>query len=74
MTLEHGTRQEHIETLQRAKENEVSSIWSGDLRNDYLRENLAFAEEEGIIKASPYDYADAQESGFDIEWLEHPEV
>jgi len=71
MTLEHGTREEHIATLKRAKSNGVASIWSGDIsRNAYLRENLNFAEDEGIVKLKPYELE--QESGWDVEWLKEP--
>lgn len=73
MILEHGTREEHIGTLKRAKDHNVMSIWSGDIRrNAYLRENLAFAEDEGFVKLTPYELE--QESGWNIEWLDHPEL
>lgn len=72
--LEHGTREEHIATLKRSKAAELESIWSGDMRNPYLRENLQFAEHEKIVKLTPYDSREAQESGWTIEWLDHPEV
>ena len=70
MPLEHGTRDDHLGTLRRAKANKITSVWSGDLRrNAYLRESLNFGIEEGILKVEDYDYAEAQESGFNIIWL-----
>lgn len=65
--LEYGTETEHRATLARAKDNEVDYIWSGDLRNNYLRENLRFGIEAGILKAE-YIESD-QESGYEITWL-----
>jgi hypothetical protein len=65
--LEYGTEAEHRATLARAKDNEVDYIWSGDLRNNYLRENLRFGIEVGILKAK-YIESD-QESGYQITWL-----
>lgn len=50
MELKHGTREEHLATLKRAKNGGLSYVWSGDIRRSpYLRENLQFAVEEGII-------------------------
>ena len=71
--FEHGTRDDHVATLRRAKDAGVRSIWSGDIRrNAYLRENLAFAEREGFVRLTEYE--SDQESGWDIEWLSHPEI
>lgn len=73
ISLQHGTREEHIATLRRAKNGGVRSIWSGDIRrNDYLRENLSFAEQEGFLKLTEYEYD--QESGWNVQWLDHPEL
>lgn len=70
MELIYGTRDEHLATLRRAKNNGLASVWSGDVRrNPYLRENLAFAESEGIVELESYDNAEAQESGWNITWL-----
>jgi hypothetical protein len=69
MNLTHGPREEHLATLRRAKAANLTSIWSGDLRNPYLRENLNFAQTEGILSLEPYDNREAQESGFIITWL-----
>lgn len=75
LELTQGTREDHIDTLRRAKANGLTSIWSGDIaRNRYLHENLVFAEREGIISLEEYDNRQAQESGWTITWLEHPEV
>ena len=49
MKLEYGTKEEHLATAKRAKDNNVTSIWTGDLaRNAYLRDNLSFIQEENI--------------------------
>jgi hypothetical protein len=70
MELKLGTKEEHLATLQRAKDGGLSYVWSGDIRrNAYLRENLAFAEDEGIIKTTFVESWEAQESGWNIEWL-----
>lgn len=67
--LKHGTEDEHLGTLRRAMEGGVTAIWSGDMRNPYLLENLAYGEREGIIKLTPYTDYDGQESGFRVKWL-----
>lgn len=73
MVLEKGTRKEHLDTLIRANKGGLSYVWSGDIRrNSYLRENLAFAEDEGIIKTTFVESWEAQESGWNIEWLKNP--
>ena len=72
MNLTHGTEEEHIATLKRAHAAKLSSIWSGDLRNRYLSENLDYAVEKGIIELEPYDSPSAQESGYTITWLRAP--
>jgi hypothetical protein len=70
MELQYGTEKEHRATLQRAKDNRVWKIWSGDVRrNPYLRENMIFAERVGIAKFTPYNSYEQQESGWVIEWL-----
>lgn len=69
--LNHGTEQEHRATLQRAKDNGITYVWSGDLRrNQYLAENLAFGEKAGILKTEFTEDYEAQESGFNIKWLD----
>ena len=75
LELTQGTREEHIDTLRRAKANGMTSVWSGTIRvRPYLHENLIFAEREGIISIEAYDNREAQESGWTITWLDHPEV
>ena len=68
MKLKHGTEEEHRATLERAKKNGLSYIWSGTVRrNEYFAENLKFGIHHKIIKATPVEFA--QESGWNIEWL-----
>lgn len=70
MELQHGTEQEHLASLERAKQAGLSSIWSGDVRrNAYLRENMVFAEKRGIAKFTFYEDYYGQESGWNVEWL-----
>jgi hypothetical protein len=68
--LRHGTEEEHRATLKRAKENGVSYVWSGDLRNPYLLESLRFGQDAGLIEAEFVEYYEAQESGYRIKYLE----
>jgi hypothetical protein len=71
MNLVHGTAAEHIGTLLRACENNVTSVWSGSLRhNAYLRENLDYGVEAGLIKLKDYDHREAQESGYTITYTD----
>jgi hypothetical protein len=73
MTLEHGSREEHLATLQRAKAGGLRNVWSGDIRrNRYLSENLKFGEEEKIIDLEWYDNREDQESGYKVKWLKNP--
>ena len=67
MELQEGTEEEHLKTLERANQNKIKYVWSGDLRNNYLRENLAFGVERGIISIEYVE--DAQESGYFIKFL-----
>lgn len=70
MTLEHGTEEEHIGTLERAKQRGENSfyVWSGDLRrNAYLRENLNFGVDRGLIRLEEVDMS--QETGYDVFFL-----
>ena len=70
MELEHGTKEEHLATLSRAREANVRTIWSGAVRRSpYLRESMVLAERLGIAKFTPYDSYEAQESGWVIERL-----
>jgi hypothetical protein len=63
-----GTEAEHRATLERARKNGVSYIWSGEVRRSpYLAENLDFAIQERILEATPVE--EAQESGWRIKWL-----
>lgn len=57
---------EFRKTIERAKANGVSYIWSGDMRGKYLRECLAFAEKNGLVKLT-FTEMD-QESGYLTEW------
>jgi len=67
--LEYGTEEEHRATLNRAKEGELSYVWSGDIRrNAYLRENLRFGEEAGILTTKWIE--SDQESGWKISWAD----
>lgn len=68
--LRHGTEEEHRATLKRAKENDISYVWSGDLRNPYLLENLRFGQDVGLIEVEFVEYYEAQESGYRIKYLE----
>ena len=68
INTQYGTREEHIATLQRAKYNKLFYVWSGQLRSDYLRENLNFAVENGFIKLTEYETK--QESGYHVEWMD----
>jgi len=61
--------EEYRGTLRRAKDGGLTSIWSGDLRNEYLRNALQFAVDQGIVELEPYDHKEAQESGFNVTWL-----
>jgi len=65
--LRHGTEAEHRATLSRAKAAGVTYVWSGDVRrNQYLAENLRFAQESGILTAEWVE--SAQESGWNLHW------
>lgn len=69
MDLKIGTRAEHLGTAKRAKENNVRSVWTGDVaRNAYLRENLVFIEEEGLAEVTLEENYEAQESNYIIKW------
>lgn len=70
MNLEHGTEDEHLGTLRRAKDNGLKEVWSGDLiRNSYLRENVAYAQEKGILSVELVEYREAQCSNYVLTWL-----
>lgn len=69
MKLEYGTKEEHLATANRAKDNNVTSIWTGDIaRNAYLRENLSFIQEENIATVTLEENYTAQESNYIIKW------
>ena len=69
MKLEYGTKEEHLATVKRAKDNNVTSIWTGDIaRNAYLRENLSFIQEENIATVTLEENYTAQESNYIIKW------
>ena len=69
MELIYGTHYQHYQTVLRAKENGVSCIWSGDMKNDYLRENLAYAEISGWINLKYFEYYESQMSGYEVTYL-----
>lgn len=65
--LRHGTEEEHRATLKQAKAAGVFYVWSGDVRrNQYLAENLRFAQESGILSTEWVE--SAQESGWKLKW------
>ena len=70
MDLKHGTEEEHRGTLERAKADGIDYISSFDMRNSYLRENLVFGQNENIIELEDVTHYEAQESGWNIKWLE----
>lgn len=66
--LKYGTEEEHRATLDRARENGVTYVWSGDIRrNPYLAENLQFGVDNKIITTTFVE--NDQESGWEITWL-----
>ena len=69
MKLIHGNNEQHYQTVLRAKENGVSCIWSGDMRNEYLRENLTYAEHMGWIILKYFEDYESQISGYYVEYL-----
>lgn len=72
MTLVHGSYKEHYDTAMRAKRNGVTRVWSGDLRNPYLAENVMFIEHEKIAEVSIDDDESAyinQASYVKIDWI-----
>ncbi len=63
MQLQYGSHDEHVATIQRAKENSVTNVWTGDLkRKPYLAENLNYCESIGLIETEFVSDKDAQES------------
>lgn len=68
--LIHGSKEEHMTTLQRAKQNNISYVWSGELRNPYLLENLYFGKELGLIDIEFFEDYEGQESGYKIKYLD----
>ena len=69
MNLIYGTHDQHYQTVLRAKENGVSCIWSGDMKNDYLRENLAYAEISGWVYLKFFEDYESQMSGYYVTYL-----
>ena len=67
--FEHGTEQQHRDTLQRAEDRRVSYIWSGDLRNMYLMENLDYGQAAKLISVEFVDDRVNQETGFKITYI-----
>ena len=69
--LRHGTEEEHRATLKRAKAAGISYVWSGDVRrNQYIAENLRFAQEAGILSTEWVE--SDQESGWKLKWANDP--
>jgi len=54
-------------TIARAKENNVGYIWSGELRNAYLRKCLKYAKENDLVHIE--EIFMNQESGYRVTWL-----
>jgi hypothetical protein len=74
MILEHGTREDHLGTLERAREAGIDRVWTGDIRrNAYLRENLRFGQEEGIITVEMVEDYEGQQSDFLLTWTNPPD-
>ncbi len=70
MKLIYGTAEEHTATIERTKAANPYglSVWTGDIRrNQYLQENLAFLEEQGLGTVT-LDTSDEQQSNFVIKW------
>jgi len=64
MTIE----EEYLGTIKRAKENDVSYIWSGDLlRNEYLRNCLAYGGSNNLLSLTYVEME--QETGYNVRWL-----
>jgi hypothetical protein len=68
MNLEYGTLEEHLATAHRAKENNVTYVWSGNLRNPYLAENLRFIQQKDLATVEFVEDYEEQESGYNIKW------
>jgi len=65
--FEHGTEEEHRGTAARAKENDISYIWSGTIRSSpYLRENLEFIQHFNLATLTYVECE--QESGWEVDW------
>ena len=67
--LKHGTVSEHLATINRAIDNGIDNVWSGDItHNKYLQENLLFAQKNGLlIITEEIDY-DMQMSYLILNW------
>ena len=60
---------EIIETLERAKDNGLDYVWSGDLgRNQHLRDCFNYGDKQKIFDAIPVE--SEQESGYKIVWAD----
>ncbi len=57
---------EFLKTIANAKEHNVSYIWSGDLRSEYLRECLSYAKKNNLVTITEVNLN--QESGLRVEW------
>ena len=69
MNLTHGTLEEHLATIQRAKENDLTYIPSAILRrNLYLSENIEFIQERNLAIVEFVENYEEQESGYNIKW------
>lgn len=69
MNLQYGTTEEHLNTAKRAKANNITYVWSGDIRhNPYLAENLEFIQYKNLATVQFKENYDGQESGFILKW------
>ena len=69
MNLTHGTLEEHLATVQRAKDNDLTYIPSAILRrNPYLSENIEFIQEKDLATIEFVEDYEEQESGYIIKW------
>ena len=69
MKLTYGTLAEHLATVQRAKENDLTYIPSAILRrNRYLSENIEFIQERDLATVEFVEDYEEQESGYNIKW------
>ena len=69
MNLTYGTLEEHLATVQRAKENDLTYMPSVILRRSpYLSENIEFIQERNLAIVEFVENYEEQESGYNIKW------